>query len=121
MNEILLLLSAICFILPENISEYDQCVNDNYCQIYSSQVYTIIMRVVKYFSILPIFICIYEMGYAEIAWYFKMIIWAVFYFIVKLFGTWLFCIIFGFGRGGALTSIKVLILGIVTLILALTI
>lgn len=121
MNETLLILSAACFILPAHISEYDQTVNGGYCAAYSSPVYKIILTVAKYFSILPVFISIYEMGYGEIAWYLKMIIWAVYYLAVKIFGTWLFNIIFGLGRGGAMTSIVVLIVGIILLIFALTI
>lgn len=121
MAEILLIISAICFILPANISEYDQTVNSGYCVAYSSPVYKIIMTVAKFSSILPVFIGIYKMGYGEISWYLKMIIWAVFYYAVKIVGTWLFNLIFGFGRGGAMTSIIVLIVGIATFIIALTI
>ena len=50
-----------------------------------------------------------------------MIIWAVFYVIVKIFGTWLFNVIFGFGRGGAITSLVVFVVGIAMLIIALII
>lgn len=121
MNETLLILSAICFILPAHISEYDQMVNGGYCVAYSSPIYKFILTVAKYFSILPVFISIYEMGYGEFSWFLKMIIWAIFYLAVKIFGTWLFNIIFGLDRGGAMTSIIVLIVGIVTLIIALTI
>ena len=55
------------------------------------------------------------------AWYFKIIIWALFYLIVKIFGTWLFDLIFGVGKGGAKTSATVLIVGIVTFVIALII
>lgn len=121
MNEILFSLSAVCLILPAQISQYDQIVNGGYCMAYSSPAYKIIVTAAKYLSILPVFMCIYEMGYGEISWFLKMIIWAVFYVIVKIFGTWLFNVIFGFGRGGAMTSLVVFVVGIVMLIIALII
>lgn len=111
-----LLVSSICLIIAGNISQYDQIVIDGYCQIYSLTLYKVIMAIAKYLSILPVFILLYELDYGEMAWYFKMLIWVVFYLFVKVFGTWLFYIIFGFGKGGAATSIVVLIIGIVTLI-----
>lgn len=119
MNEILLILSAICFILPSQISNYDETVYQGFCEAYSSPVYKFIMTGAKYFSILPVFMAIYEIGCGEIAWYFKIIIWALFYLIVMFFGTWLFDLIFGLGRGGAMTSIKTLVVGIITFVIAL--
>ena len=76
------------------------------------------MSIGKYLSIVPVFAFIFSIGYGDIAWYFKIVIWAVFYFIVKFFGVWLVNVIFGFGRGGAITSIIILIVGIVTLTIA---
>lgn len=121
MTSILLIISAICLIISGQIPKFDQIVNDCYCIAYSSPVYKIIMTIAKYSSMFPVYICIYEMGYGEISWFLKMIIWAVLYLVVKIFGTPLFHTIFGFGRGGAITSIIVLILGIATFIIALTI
>lgn len=121
MNEFLLILSAICFILPAQIAEYNQKVNGGFSLAYSSPIYKYIVTGAKYFSILPVFIAIYAAGYGEMAWYFKIIIWALFYLIVKIFGTWLFDLIFGIGKGGAKTSTTVLIVGIVTFVIALII
>lgn len=121
MNEFLLILSAICFILPAQIIDYNQKVNGGFSLAYSSPIYKYIVTGAKYFSILPVFIAIYAAGYGEMAWYFKIIIWALFYLIVKIFGTWLFDLIFGIGKGGAKTSTTVLIVGIVTFVIALII
>ena len=121
MNEFLLILSAICFILPAQIIDYNQKVNGGFSLAYSSPIYKYIVTGAKYFSLLPVFIAIYVAGYGEMAWYFKIIIWTLFYLIVKIFGTWLFDLIFGVGKGGANTSTIVLIIGIVTFIIALII
>ena len=112
----LLILSAVCLILPAQISQYDQIINGGYSVIYSSNIYKIIMGIAKYSSILPTFIFIYEIGYGDLAWYFKMAIWLIFYLIIKTIGTWLFSLIFGFGKGGGITSIIVLIIGIISFV-----
>ena len=119
MTTFLLIISAICLILPAQISQFDQIVNGGYSLIYSSSAYKLIMTIAKYLSIFPTFSFIYEIGYGDLAWYFKMLIWIIFYFIIKIFGTWLFNLIFGLGKGGGITSIIVLIIGIITFIVAL--
>ena len=118
MTGVLLIISAECLIIAGQIPEYDQTGFDEYCFAYSSPIFKIMIIIAKYSSILPVFSYLYYAGYGELSWFFKMLIWVVFYLIIKIMGTWLFVIIFGLGRGGALRSIVLIIIGILTFIIA---
>lgn len=116
---VLLILSAICLIIAGQIPSYDQTVNDDYCVAYSSPIFKTVIVIAKYSSILPVFSFLYYLGYGELSWLFKMLIWVVFYLLIKIIGTWLFVVIFGLGRGGAMRSIILLSIGFISLVLGL--
>lgn len=117
MTTFILMLSAICFVLGPSISQYDKEINYGFCAVYDTKMFKIIMEIAKCISLVP-FMMVFRSYFSL---FITLVLWVVFYFVVKVFITWLFCTIFGVGKGGAFTTFIILIIATISLIIGFAI